>query len=467
MKAYRVTVNLKLGLILFAVIIAVSSLWYTKDLVSRLRQRETSIVELWARALEQVPKAAQEGVSNPYQKEFRELDSLFRRGQIRDPEGTGVSLDRVEAYRRSLAWAESMPPASDLTFILDAFLEPNVFDIPAILVDSADGNPAIWRNVPVSHESFAGLTEEERLELTRELNELRLEMDAVHTPVPIEVSFPAKSGQPAFRLSQQMHYGESSIVQALRWYPYIQLAFVGLFVLVGYFGFSYVRRSEQSNLWVGMAREAAHQLGTPISSLMGWTEYLRLQDNLSESQSEAYDEIERDTQRLSRVAGRFSDIGSLPKLQVRPIEPVLDGVTNYMRARLPKSGKMIRLSTEISPDIKAPLNADLFEWVVENLLKNAIDAIESDRGNIRISASMENGSVVIDVTDSGKGIDRRHWKNVFRPGYSTKKRGWGLGLSLAKRIVEDYHGGSLVLYQSKPGLGTTFRVQIPGAVLSA
>ncbi len=463
MKAYRTTVNLKLGLILFAVAIAVSSLWYTKDLLTKLRQRETSIVQLWAKALEQVPKAAQEGGRNPFQDQFRELDDLVLQGQVGNRNGSGISVEQADQFRRAIAWAQSMPPTSDLTFILDAFLEPNAFDIPAILVYSANEQPAIWRNVPVGSETFFGLSEREQADLTEKLNEWRVRMDAVHDPIPIDVSFATEPGQPPLGLSQQLHYGESSIVQALQWYPYVQLIFVSLFVMVGYFGFSYVRRSEQSNLWVGMAKEAAHQLGTPISSLMGWTEVLRAQDNVSSQQLQAYDEIERDTERLSRVAGRFSDIGSLPKLENQPVAPVLDGITEYIRSRLPQSGKIIKLKTQFGDDMNAPVNADLFEWVIENLLKNAVDAIEADRGSIDVSANAEGNMIRIDVTDSGKGIDRRNWKNVFRPGYSTKRRGWGLGLSLAKRIVEDYHGGTIQLLQSRPDQGSTFRVEIPAS----
>jgi len=247
----------------------------------------------------------------------------------------------------------------------------------------------------------------------------------------------------------------------------VQLVFVALFVMVGYFGFSYVRKSEQSSLWVGMAKEAAHQLGTPISSLMGWVEYLRLHDQSPDlslkSKEETYQEIENDIARLGRVTSRFSDIGSLPKLESQLLGPLLETTTDYMRRRIPNGGTFIRLNVWSEPDLSAPLNADLFEWVVENLLKNALDAMESERGRIDVVATAIENKIRIDVRDTGKGIERRNWKNVFRPGYSTKKRGWGLGLSLAKRIVEDYHGGTLSLASSRPGHGTTFRIEIPAS----
>ncbi len=460
MKAYRVSVNLKLGLILFAVAIAVSSLWYTKDLAERLRHQETAIIQLWARALEQVPKVAQEGSFNPYQEELRQLELSFSTGRPEIP-GLQVSTGPLERLRQAVLWAQGMPPASDLTFILSAFLEPNTFDIPAILEDSLLGRAAIWRNVPIDVETISELdslkeSDPQRYErVLRRLSEIQEEMDAVHAPIPIVVTFPSDT------LRQRMHYGESSLVKAVRWFPYIQLGFVGLFVMVGYFGFSYVRSSEQKSLWVGMAKEAAHQLGTPISSLMGWLEVLRMGEGKDQNVGQAYDEIEKDIQRLSRVTNRFSDIGSLPKLEIQSLAPVIENVSEYLRRRLPQSGKQVELTVRVPAEIEAPINAELFEWVIENLLKNAVDSIQGTTGNIEVTTTVKEGFIVTDVSDNGKGIDRRQWKNVFRPGYSTKKRGWGLGLSLARRIVEDYHGGALVLLQSRLGEGSVFRISLP------
>jgi len=463
MKAYRVSVNLKLGLISFAVVIAVVSLWYTQNLVGQLKERESSVIELWAKALEEVPKAEQMGADNAFPTEYRELEDLllsWRRvlaGQLSD-----ISQDDYLRFRAALRSAQSRPPRYDLTFIDENLLKENddLFGgIPAVLVDSASGEPESWRNVDIPDMGFAELLDGDKERLRAEI----AEMVELNEPIPIVVEF----SEPSFRLVKYVYYGESDLIASLRWFPLIQLLFVGLFVIVGYFGFSYVRRSEQSSLWVGMAKEAAHQLGTPISSLMGWVEYLRMNeeypDTRLEKNEETYQEIEKDIARLGRVTSRFSDIGSLPKLDVQPVLPVLEGVTEYMRRRIPKGGSLIRLSVTAEPGLAAPLNADLFEWVIENLLKNALDALESERGRIEVLASEEDKMIRIDVQDTGKGIDRRQWKNVFRPGYSTKKRGWGLGLSLAKRIVEDYHGGSLSLANSKPGQGTTFRIEIPAA----
>ena len=320
-------------------------------------------------------------------------------------------------------------------------------DVPAIITDSLR-QPQSWHNLAVSDMGPFSSADSQYVQKRLE------QMAATYDPIPIKVDFDDPQGD----LKQYVYYDESEFIRELRIFPYLQLLFVGLFITVGYLGFSYVRRSEQSSLWVGMAREAAHQLGTPISSLMGWLEIMRQGDNYPQH---TVDEIARDVQRLSRVAHRFSDIGSMPRLAPMQLAPCITGTADYIRTRLPQQG--ITLTVDVPAELRAPLNAHLFEWVIENLLKNALDAIESAGGVIRISAKAEGARIYIDIRDNGKGIDRRQRKNVFRPGYSTKKRGWGLGLSLAKRIVEDYHGGALTLAQSKPGQGATFRVELPMA----
>ncbi len=458
MKAYHVSAKIKIGLIVLASLIAIASLAYTNHLVNRLKDREQSVIRLWASALEQLPKAQQQSL-NPHQVELAELE-VFLRGiaQSRRILPGGPDTSRVARYIQAVIWAQGMPPASELSFIMDDILVPNAFDIPAVVTDVRSTEPLSWRNLDVPN-SMRDLSPADSAEAMAKLRARIEDMDRMYPPVPIEITFP---GLPGVSLQQQVHYGESQLVAELRRYPYAQFAFVGLFILVGYLGFSYVRRSEQSNLWVGMAKEAAHQLGTPISSLMGWIEILRV-DGLDElRRKEAVDEVEKDVERLERVANRFSDIGSMPKLEVQELAPVIETTVEYIRRRLPQHGKAVTLKTDIEPGAAAPLNTELFEWVIENLLKNALDAIESDVGTITIAVTRADGKTRVDVMDSGRGIDRREWKVIFRPGFSTKKRGWGLGLSLAKRIVEDYHGGDLKLLQSRPGHGSTFRVEIPG-----
>ncbi|MDX1545557.1 MAG: HAMP domain-containing sensor histidine kinase [Rhodothermales bacterium] len=448
MRAYRLSVNLKLGLIVFAGLIAVASLWYTNHLTERLRAREDASIRIWSGAYKHLVSA---DTFNPYEADLAALDRLVAALPVREDAGTAGLLDRAqrERFRAALGWALSMPSDDQINFITDEIIVPNDFGVPAIVTDSATGAPVIWRNV---FERKDTLTPEDSLRLRRRA----ASMDEVFQPIVIDLG-----EEGPLRRRQYVHYDESRLIKELRFYPYLQLLFVSLFILVGYLGFSYVRRSEQSSLWVGMAREAAHQLGTPISSLMGWTELLRSDALHGPERDAAFDDIEKDIERLSRVAQRFNDIGSMPRLDPLPLAPLITRTADYMRRRFPQGGRQVGLAVDVPGDLRAPLNAELFEWVIENLLKNALDAVERGEGHIAIRARRQNGTIEIDVRDNGKGIDRRQWKNVFRPGYSTKKRGWGLGLSLAKRIVEDYHGGTLAVARSRPGEGTTFRIELP------
>lgn len=459
MKAYRLSVNLKLGLVLFAMFIAVASIVYTNSLVDRLRDREQFLIRIWAAAVEQIARAQP---VNPYEQEFSELIDLI--DELRQSRTIPGNLDRAQlnSYESALWWARAMPTIGD-SYLASLIVAPVDttdglvnFGIPAILLDSSNTAPQIWRNVFVPDTlDLSTLPPEDSASLTSQLIQKATSMAAENEPIKIVQVFGPG------RLVQNLYYGESRLIKELRIFPYVQLLFVSMFILVGYFGFSYIRRSEQSSLWVGMAKEAAHQLGTPISSLMGWLEILRMRDLPPEQEHAAMNEIENDINRLRRVASRFSDIGSLPKLEVIPLAPVITATSDYMKKRIPQQGKRVTLNVTVPEDIYVPVNAELFEWVIENLLKNALDAIETNEGEIDITAQRIDERVMIDVRDTGKGIDRRQWRNIFRPGYSTKKRGWGLGLSLAKRIVEDYHGGSLSLAQSRIGHGSTFRIELP------
>ena len=451
MQSYRLSTNLKLGLVIFAVLIAVVSLAYTSRIVDQLRARETTFIQLWAEALEEITKTQNEAV-NPYLLDFLLMNQYF---EALEKEGivAAPSPAQLTRFKEAVLWAQGMPPAGEMSFIANSVLirDDSTFTIPAILSDST--HPITWRHLPLDTEIES---KEDSIETYRRLARYQENMAELNDPILIEVNSP-----PFGELRNQIYYGESNLVRELRIFPYAQLLFVGLFILVGYLGFSYVRRNEQSSLWVGMAKEAAHQLGTPISSLMGWAELLRLKDLTKEQETQAIDEIDKDIVRLQRVANRFSNIGSRPQLEQTQLEPLIDAMVDYMHRRIPKGAKTVELAANVQPGIQVPLNTELFEWVVENLLKNALDAIEADQGLISIDAYGEKDRVFIDIQDNGKGIDRRQWKNVFRPGYSTKKRGWGLGLSLAKRIVEDYHGGALQLVQSRINEGSLFRISLP------
>lgn len=422
MSAYRTSAKIKLGLILAAVAIGVSSLWFTSRLADRLEAQDAQAVELWASAIEfQYRLSARPAADEVY-------DRLAELLQASGREDAASLLAAVDTLRDG-------PPDDGLDFVVSQIIVPDRFSVPAIITDEAVTYVSASRNVEVEGAEALALA---------------ADFDAIHTPIRIRES----PNGPLL-----VHYGESPLARMTRLFPTVQLGVVALFVLVGYLGFSYLRRSEQSSLWVGMAKEAAHQLGTPLSSMIGWIELLRLGDAAPSEQ--IADELEQDVERLRRVADRFEKIGSLPTLEPTRVRPVLDGVADYMRRRVPTSAP-VTITVDAPDDLWARLNPDLFEWVVENLLKNALDAFDGVPGPNRIAvvAQESGGRAVVTVRDTGKGMDRATARHVFRPGFSTKRRGWGLGLSLARRIVETYHGGSLTVAETRPGGGTTFRIDL-------
>ncbi len=254
--------------------------------------------------------------------------------------------------------------------------------------------------------------------------------------------------------NQYLYYRNSILLENLKYYPIVQFGVIFLFILVAYLAFSSSRNAEQNQVWVGMSKETAHQLGTPISSLMAWVELLKMQ-NIDEK---LVHEFEKDTQRLQKITERFSKIGSVPELEPTDVLEAVNSTVEYLKTR--SSGK-VKFTLDFDPDKRynAPLNASLFSWVIENLCKNAIDAMNNS-GSILIVLQEKNDHLIIEVSDTGKGIPKAHFKSVFQPGFTTKKRGWGLGLSLAKRIVENYHRGRIILKQSEINKGTTFRITL-------
>jgi len=248
------------------------------------------------------------------------------------------------------------------------------------------------------------------------------------------------------------YYGHSRLLDEVRYYPIVQLFIVGLFILITLMALSSSYRSAQNHLWAGMAKETAHQLGTPVSSLEGWVEILKE----THGRESFVPEIEKDVTRLRLVSDRFGRIGSAPQLEKRNIVEQINQMVEYIRKRA--GGKVsFRVETGGAEKIPVSISAPLFDWVIENLLKNALDAMEG-RGALTINIQEGEKNVIIDVTDTGKGISKNNLARVFKPGFTTKKRGWGLGLSLSKRIIEQYHKGSLTVKQSEPGKGTTFRI---------
>ena len=348
----------------------------------------------------------------------------------------------VDLYARSYEYITSeRSTTGDLSFLFDEVVR--TVDFPVILSD-ANNNPIYSKNLEDSL-----LTREEKLAYERKKIE---EMDSQNKPIRIAVNDTL--------VLNYVHYGESKLVTDLRRLPYLEITFGAVFIFLAYVGFSYIKRSEQSNIWVGMAKETAHQLGTPLSSLMGWMERARADAGENLVLTETIAEMQNDVERLNKVTARFSKIGSTPDLKEEDLTEVIEGVIRYISRRIPKSGRKIELAIETPGEFRAHINRELFEWVIENLMKNALDAMEGPAGRISFTLSQDGGRTTIDVTDTGKGIDPKYHNEVFRPGYSTKKRGWGLGLSLSRRIIENYHKGKLYVKQSAVGSGTTFRIRL-------
>ncbi len=316
---------------------------------------------------------------------------------------------------------------------------------PLILTDR-DGNPSSWQGlaIPDTARSPAAMKQVKKI-----LEKMRQE----NVPIPITYQ--------EYVLSY-LNYGDSVLITRLQYLPWVTLSGLGLLALVAFLSFGSIKSSEQRFIWVGMAKETAHQLGTPISSLMGWLEILRSVDLNQEKMDRTMTDMEADVKRLEKIAARFSHIGSEALLAPQNVHSVLHDVCDYLRKRLPQSGNQIKLIENYGETTLVPLNRELFEWAVENLIKNAIDAVKGRKGTIEIiTAPLPGGKrIAIDIRDNGTGITAKRRRDIFKAGYSTKKRGWGLGLNFAKRIVEEYHNGRLFIKESHVGKGTTMRIII-------
>lgn len=273
---------------------------------------------------------------------------------------------------------------------------------------------------------------------------------------------------------QKVYYADSRNLTLLKYYPVFQFILIALFITFGYLGFNSTRRNEQNRVWVGMAKETAHQLGTPIAAIMGWIEHLKLNHEEDEMTQEIVKELENDVQRLSLVADRFSKIGSEPELETTNMYEAIERCRVYMEKRAPRkvvfdfpkfdarqTYEPLYQADNVAPYAGVKLNNHLFDWVVENLIRNALDAMEDGKGTISAQIFEDGNGVTVDISDTGKGIPSGSFKSVFQPGFTTKKRGWGLGLSLGKRIIENYHGGKIFVKESVVGKGTTFSIRLP------
>jgi signal transduction histidine kinase len=340
----------------------------------------------------------------------------------------------------------------DLNFFFDEVIKQA--DYPIIYTD-ANMIPQYWRNLDIPQSTLTPINPD-TLEYIKQLVQKYEEMNP---PIPISykdrvLGYYVYGESP---LIHQLRLVESDIVQQLQLLLIIEIVVVALFILIGYAGFHSIKKSEERYIWVGMAKETAHQLGTPLSSLIGWLEYLK---SAPQKVNDVIPDVEKDLNRLQVITNRFSQIGSVPDLNPEDLQALINDTAQYFRNRLPQKDAKIQIETELSNDVPMVMvNKGLFSWVLENLIKNALDAIGDKKGKIIIKENRKNDSqIYIDIKDSGKGIISQDKKNVFKPGFSTKKRGWGLGLSLAKRIIENYHGGKLTLKDSQVNDGSTFRI---------
>ncbi|MBB4603175.1 signal transduction histidine kinase [Hymenobacter luteus] len=350
---------------------------------------------------------------------------------------------QIDLYAKTQRYLINTEEESNVSFLYDEIIEANT-TIPVIWADDS-GYPLDAQNLPVPK----GLSEEARVTF---LQQEMLKMKEQHTPIVIEIG----GGVRNF-----IYYKESSLLTQLRYYPLVQLAIIGCLGVIAYFAFSYSRRAEQNRVWVGLAKETAHQLGTPLSSLVGWQAYLRESERFRGEP--IVEELGKDIRRLEIITERFSNIGSVPVLNDENIYRVTTNAISYLQSRVSRKVSF-EVKTDLPLDTPAQLNIPLFDWVIENICKNAVDAMDG-RGSITIHLRRpvrNKGQIAIDITDTGKGIPKTKLESVFLPGYTTKKRGWGLGLALAKRIIENYHRGRLFVKWSEVGRGTTFRILLNG-----
>ena len=390
MNRYDGVRRVKRILVVGAVLIVVASLWVSHGLISDLKNEEQTKMGVWAEAM------------------------------------------------RSLTSADE---TTDLNLVLRVINDNHT--IPVIVTDEK-GRVTTSRNLRLRYRTSR--------DSVKQVNEALARLKARGHSMRISLGTDEVGETHATAL--YIYYGQSLLLQRLAWFPYVQLGVVTVFLLVALLALLSTKRAEQNKVWVGLTKETAHQLGTPISSLMAWMAVMRE----THPDDALIDEMEADVRRLEMVAERFSKIGSAPKLHPETVGPIVERVAEYIARRIPKS---VKLTVDLRDESELiPISAPLVEWVVEVLCKNAADAMPGV-GQIGISGGKVGDRYVIDVADTGKGIERKHHKTVFRPGFTTKQRGWGLGLSLAKRIIEEYHHGRIYVLRSAPGEGTVFRIELP------
>lgn len=496
MNIYTRKQQWKIVLFVIAIIIIIVSLWYTNSLVKKIADEERTKVKLWAEAVQKkaklvrftnelftkikleerkkaelyaqatqrlasadmsdltfILKVIQSNTTVPViltnEKEkiagFRNLDTLrekdtsYVRQQFQDMKKKYPPIE-VEYFKgkKNYLYYNDSKVFTDIKLVFDSLIKSfisevavNTASVPVIYTDSTKKNILAYGNLDSTVFSDPVKMEE------------RLQSMASQNPV-IEIDL-GEGGK------NYIYYEQSTLLTQLKYYPYVQFGVIGLFLLIAYSLFSTARKSEQNQVWVGMSKETAHQLGTPLSSLMAWVELLKAQG----VEDDIIKELNRDVDRLNTITERFSKIGSVPNMQSENIQQVLEHAVDYIKLRTSRNVSFTVNCSE--KNVTAKISIPLFEWVVENLCKNAVDAMDG-KGSITVDVTDATQYVYIDFSDTGKGIPKGKAKTVFEPGFTTKQRGWGLGLSLCKRIIENYHNGKIFVKRTEPGQGTTFRI---------
>jgi hypothetical protein len=328
---------------------------------------------------------------------------------------------------------------SNINFIFENVIKKVKFPI---IQSDINNIPTMWTNLP------------KNISTSVQIAEMLKSMDEINEPIPL-----------IFKTQNQesivfgfLHYGDSNLIQKIKIWTYIELFSIAVFVFIGFFGFSFIRNNEKQHIWIGLSRETAHQLGTPVSALMGWFDYLK---NKPLNLDEVIPEIELDIDRLQQVSRRFSKMGSDPEMEIFDLSERIKATLDYLQKRMPSLGGNVKLINNIDGGIQIMANGTLISWAIENLIRNAIDSINNLNGKIVIDLDQDSYDVKVRISDDGCGIPKKDWKNIFRPGFSTKKSGWGLGLSLCQRIIKEVHKGNIYVLDSKINNGTVIELTIP------
>lgn len=504
MNIYQKKQQWKIWLSFAAVIIIAASLWYTNQLVKkiaeeertkvklwadavrtkanlvesteklfvRLKNEERKRAEMWAEATRNLSITEDDDARSFYLKVVQEnntipaiiVDDKNLVGYITNFDTAGYG--KITSFTGKIKNAFStykpivIPDGFSSTYYI-YYQDSRVFNelkevldniirsfITEVALNSASV-PVIISDSSHSHIIASGNMDEETKKDTVSMLSLTKKMASENMPLQIDLPDYGKC---------MIYYQNSRLLTQLKYYPVIQFVVISLFILLAYFLFNFSRRAEQNQVWVGMSKETAHQLGTPLSSLIGWIEILRMKG----IDEETISEINKDIKRLEMVTDRFSKIGSMPELQIHNLELILNESIEYMRFRISsKINLYLKNSKHGLQPVNVKLNVHLFEWVIENLFRNAIDAMEGQKGSLMVEIGEKGNWAFVDITDTGKGIPHSKFRTIFKPGYTSKKRGWGLGLSLSKRIIENYHKGKIFVKNSEQGKGTTFRIMLP------